>query len=483
MNKNTFKSWLLLLAVVFIAGCDSRQKEDMQYNVLLIMADDMNEYGFFKTNPIVKTPYLDKFKETAVSFRNTYCAAPACSPSRTSFLSGTSPHRNGKYYNGSDAWNTPYLQEQESMPEWFKRIGYSSYGKGKLFHSKIKPERVAKNFDGSTGKAGFGPFPDKAHRIDSNGSRFEGVQAFPIDTFPDYLNANTIIEMLQSEQDKPFFMMYGLWRPHSPYTCPQEFLDMYNLEDISIPPGYLNTDANDLPAIAKEYIKTERGSFKRKTSDEQVWKEYLRGYYACYTFADWNIGRVLETLDNSKYAENTIVIITSDNGFHMGEKNRFDKNSLWELSAITPMAIRVPGTKHAGKLCTKPVNLQDLYPTFVDYCGKDIQPLKPIAGHSIRPLLENPEMEWEHPSITFFGKDWVSIRTEQYRYISYPDGTEELYDHFIDNWELNNLAKEEQYIDLKRELKAFIPGDMVEALPGKWTKKIKQVEKRAGIKE
>lgn len=466
--------FFLLLSVLTLKS--SAQREEQPYNIILIVADDMNDYGFLKSNPVVKTPNLDKFRETAITFNHSYCAAPSCSPSRTAFLSGMSPHRSGKYYNGSAVFNKPYMEAQETLPEYFKRIGYSTYGKGKLFHSQISKERVARNFDGNTGRAGFGPFPDSLHQI-SPPNRFRGLQAFPDDDFPDVVNANAIVELLQTDQEKPFFLMYGLWRPHSPYTCPQRFYDMYDVKDIEIPPGYLNDDVNDLPLIAQKFIATDKNDFNSITASEQQWKEYLRGYYACYTFADWNIGRVLAAMEKSKYAENTIVVITSDNGFHMGEKNRFDKNSLWELSAITPMAVRVPETPYAGQVCNSPVNLQDLYPTFVDYCGKGIQPLKSIDGNSIKPLLENPNTNWNFPSITYFGKGWVSVRTEQYRYIHYPDGSEELYDHSNDCWELTNLTVDENYSKVLSDMREHLPSEMAESISGRWTTRIKGIEK------
>lgn len=446
------------------------------YNVLLIVADDMNEYGFFHTNPVVKTPNLDDFRKSALSFRNSYCPAPACSPSRSAFLSGISPHKSGKYYNGSNVWTTPMFEQQEIVPEWFQRIGYKTYGKGKLFHSDIPNERVERVFMGTTGKAGFGPFPDEQHQTLN---RFFGIQAFPDSVFPDVLNAQSVCEILQDNHEQPFFILYGLWRPHTPLTCPQRFFDMYKLDEIDLPPGYLENDLDDLPDIAKAYIKSKQqhDKFDKLGSDMELWKEFLRGYYACYTFADYNIGKVLTTLDNSPYANNTIVIITSDNGFHMGEKERFDKNSLWELSAITPMAIRIPGSPHAGKICTQPVNLQDLYPTFVDYCGNGIKPQLPIDGHSLKPLLENPEAAWEYPSLTFFGKGWTSVRTGQYRYLSYPDGSDELYDHTTDTWELNNLANDPHYTEVIKELKQHVPKEMANSIPGKWTTQIQNLEK------
>jgi arylsulfatase A-like enzyme len=474
--KTAFRHALLLTTVAFGMLITQACGPEQPYNVLLIVADDMNEYGFFHTHPQVKTPALDAFRQSSISFRNAYCPAPACSPSRTAFLSGVSPHRSGKYYNGSEAWSIPLMQNQETLMEWFQRAGFNTYGKGKLFHSQISRERVARNFVGPTGKAGFGPFPDSTHRTFGSKGRFRGVQAFAEEEFPDSRNAENVIEILQEKHEKPFFIMYGLWRPHSPYTCPQRFLDMYNPDEITIPKGYASSDLEDLPPIPRTYIQEDdQKEFLQIANSEAQWKRYLRGYFACYTYVDYNIGRVLDALEASEYAENTIVVVTSDNGFHMGEKDRFNKNSLWEQSAITPMAIRVPGSGHGGEICRSPVNLQDLYPTFVDYCGDGLEPLQPIDGNSIRELLEDPATEWENPSITYFGQNWVSVRSERFRFISYPDGTEELYDHQIDPWELNNLAGNPKYEKEKAQLKRHHPEEMAIAREGRWTTKMKRV--------
>lgn len=464
----------LFISIILLFGPASPLLAQDRPNIVLIMADDMNQYGFLGSDKQVKTPNLDAFREKAITFHQAYCPAPACSPSRTAFLSGLSPHKTGKYYNGSKAWETGIMKEQETMLEWFQRAGYATYGYGKLFHSDISKDRVARNFPNGTGKAGFGPFPDAEHRTFGSDSRFRGIQAFPDEDFPDVQNADAIIDLLEQDQEKPFFLMYGLWRPHSPYTCPQRFLDMYDVNDIEIPPGYLKNDIDDMPPIPKAYIesKGQQGEFNEIVSSEQKWKEYLKGYFASYSFADYNIGRVLEALESSQFAKNTIIIVTSDNGFHMGEKDRFDKNSLWEQSAITPMVIYMPGSPQAGKICAAPVNLLDLYPTFVDFGANGINPRNPIDGHSIRPLLEDLNTNWEHPSITYFGKNWVSIRSEKYRYITYPDGGEELYDHTRDPWELNNLAGLKKYRKVKSQLKKHVPDQMLEAIPGRWTKMI-----------
>ena len=474
--KNLHLSLFIAGICIIVLSCSEREKP--QPNILFIIADDMNDYGFLKSNEQVIAPHLDAFRKEAITFKHSYCPAPACSPSRSAFLSGLSPHRSGKYYNGSKVWDLPVFQNQETLMEWFQRVGYETYGYGKLFHSDISKERIAKNFPNGTGKGGFGPFPDEDHQVFGRKSRFRGVQAFPDEAFPDVINANAAIAELGKPQEKPFFMMYGLWRPHSPYTSPQRFLDLYHAQEIEIPVGYSKDDGDDLPEIAKAVIDLDSADFYGITQSDSLWKEYLKGYFAAYSFADDNIGRVLKALEASEHAENTIVIISSDNGFHMGEKDRFDKNSLWEQSAITPMAIRMPGAKDGGATSTAPVNLLDLFPTFVELCGNGISPNTSIDGKSIVPLLENPNSPWDHPSITYFGKDWVSVRNERFRYISYPDGSEELYDHDSDQWELENLADDPDFVSIKTELARYKPDQMVEAVEGRWTTSINKITKK-----
>jgi arylsulfatase A-like enzyme len=434
----------------------------LPYNVLFLSVDDMNNYGFYDEYPGVRMPHLDDFKESAVTFQHAYCASPVCTPSRAAIYSGMYPHTTGGYYNGSDPWRKSDLLIQcETMPECFKRHGYFSWGRGKIYHAKLEKGREALNFDNRPlWGGGFGPYPDSLHQIKG---RFWGIQAFPDSLFPDVINSDEAIKFLMEEHQEPFYMSLGLWRPHTPFTCPQRFYELYDIEDIKLPPGYLVNDVADIPDEAKRLLDP----FKRfNPENETEWKELVRAYLACTSFADWNIGRVIEALDNSLYAENTIVVFWSDNGYHCGEKDHWEKNTLWEQASRVPLAIRIPGNRKNGRVCLEPVNLVDLYPTLADYCELEVRKDQ-LEGISLRKFLKKPGREFGSTALTTFGEGFAGVKDRRYRYIVYGDGSEELYDHRTDPWELDNLADDPEYNDIKAGLKRKIPVKFARALKGR----------------
>lgn len=431
-------------------------------NVLFLIVDDMNNYGFFDGYPGVKMPYMDHFKKSAVTFDQAYCGSPVCTPSRASVFSGMYPHTTGAYFNGSDPWRkSEPLIECETMPECFKRNGYTTWGRGKLFHAKLTEGRIEKNFDNRPiYMGGFKPFPDEDHQVKG---KFWGIQSYPDSIFPDVKNANAAIDFLKESHDNPFFLALGLWRPHTPFTCPQRFYDMYDMNDITLPKGYKKGDIDDIPELAKRLLDP----FHRfNEADKLEWREIIRAYLACNSFADWNIGRVIEALDKSPYAKNTIVVFWSDNGYHCGEKNHWEKNTLWEQGSRVPLAIRIPGNKNDGEICSKPVSLVDLYNTLVDYCG--IQPpKKQLQGESLRPLLENTDARWNHPALVTYGEGYAAICDGRYRYIQYADGTAEFYDDLKDPYEFKNLIDNSDYQDIIGRLKKYVPKKFAKNLPGR----------------
>lgn len=429
-------------------------------NVLFLIVDDMNDYGFYETVPEIKMPYLDKFKQSAVVFENANCGSPVCTPSRTAVFSGLFPHTTGAYFNGCDPWNkSDKLKQQETLPEMFKRNGYETFGRGKLYHAKLSEGRIEQNFDNRPiYGGGFGPFPDKKHQIKG---KFWGIQAFADEEFPDVKNADAAIDFLNKDHDNPFFLALGLWRPHTPFTCPQRFYDMYDINDIELPKGYDEHDLDDISEIAKELLDPF-GRFNPENKKE--WKELILAYYACTSFADWNIGRVIEKLNNSKYAENTIVVFWSDNGYHCGEKNHWEKNTLWEQATKTPMAIRVPNSSENGKKCYRPVSSVDIYPTLTELCK--LNQRSKTGGTSLKPLTDDVETKW-HPAITTFGEGFVSVRDENFRFIQYSDGSQELYDHKTDPFELENIQSKKEFKKIKKKLAKYIPEHFATELPGR----------------
>ena len=183
-------------------------------------------------------------------------------------------------------------------------------------------------------------------------------------------------------------------------------------------------------------------------------KKFLYAYHANMSFTDWNVGRVIEALDSSRYADNTIVIVCSDNGYHCGEKERWGKATLWEQADYVPLLIRTP--HGATGECTRTVSLLDIYPTLIDWCNLD-KPSHTLDGKSMAPLLKDIHAEWDRPSFTSYGIEYSSVRDERFRYIRYPDGEEELYDHKVDPFEFNNVAGNTNYKEVIDRLSEEIP--------------------------
>ena len=457
------RSYYLFLFVFIIGSCAI--KKDKKPNVLFLIVDDMNNYGFYDEYPNVKMPYLDRFKETAVTFRHAYCASPICTPSRAATFSGLFPHETGVYFNGGDPWQkSKVLQQIETLPECFKRNGYKCFGNGKLYHAKLEEGRDTLNWNNSPYAGGFKPYPDEEHQL--NG-RFWGHQAFPDEDFPDCINADKTIDFLQKDHDKPFFCALGLWRPHSPFTCPQRFYNIYNLEAIEIPKGYLPNDLSDIDTLAQQLIDPFN-RFGAVSGDENIekWKEMIWAYLACNSFADWNIGRVIEALNKSRYADNTIVVFWSDNGYHCGEKNHWEKGTIWEQASLTPLAIRLPGNINGGKVCREAVSLVDIYPTLVDLC-KIAPPKQKLNGQNLHYLLKKTDEKRAEPALTTLGIEYSSLRNETHRYIRYSNGSEELYNHLCDPNEFYNIAKEQDSKEIIDYFRSYIPKHWKDELDGR----------------
>lgn len=424
-------------------------------NVVFICVDDMNSYGLLKEYAPIKMPYLDKLRDESVVFPNSYCASPVCMPSRASFFSGKYPHNTGNYRNGVNAtsWiNSEALQKVEAMPEFFKRNGYETWAAGKLFHAKIPQEREDAMFDNSpVYQGGFGPFPKKENQLNRP---FWGVDSFPDEDFPDVKNADAAIEFLNEEHEKPFFLYYGLYRPHTPFTAPQRFFDMYDIDDITIPEGYNPSDLDDIPKQGRKLVDGDERFRISGAPAPDIWKKMIQGYCATNSFADWNVGRLIEALDKSNYSENTIVILISDNGYHCGEKNHWEKSTLWDIADKVPVVIRTPQTK--GSVCSNPVSLVDIYPTLAEYCELG-EPNSTLDGISMVPFIENPSIETDRAVLTTYGENYSSVVNRRYRYIQYPDGSEEFYDHESDPHEWKNIISIPEIKTVKEKLKKEIP--------------------------
>jgi arylsulfatase A-like enzyme len=251
-----------------------------------------------------------------------------------------------------------------------------------------------------------------------------------------------------------------------PFFAPQRYFNIYPRDDITMPKTF-ERDLDDLPSGAKTLLEPKKWFFKElmeiEVKSPGTWKEAVRSYQACATFADAQVGRILDALDKSDYADNTIIVLWSDHGYHLGEKEHWEKFALWEKTNHVPFVIVAPGITRAGARCKRPVSLIDLYPTLIELCG--LEPKPELDGVSLVPLLQNPDAKWEHPALMTYQRGNHAVRSERWRYIRYADGTQELYDHDNDPDEWYNLAGDPEYARVVRKHQKWIPNKNADQCP------------------
>jgi len=455
-RKRIVNQLLLLLPFLFLA-CSQAQPVVERPNVLMIAIDDLNDWvGCMGGNPSAITPNIDRLAGQGVLFMNAHCQTALCGPSRASLLSGLRPSTTGIYGQIQDQdlrTASKVMNKVSFLPEYFADQGYKTMGVGKIFHSHA-PEGV---FQESGGRVkGFGPKPADGKRFhwDKKGTSTDWA-AFPDvdEKMPDYKSARWAAERLSEEHDRPFFLTVGFLRPHVPWYVPQKWFDMHPLDSVQTPP-YRSDDKEDLPAIALKVDEMPMMPTTEWAIQTGQWKDIVQSYLASTTFVDHYVGEVLKALENSPYKDNTIVILWSDHGYRLGEKGTFAKHCLWSEGTRVPLIVKAPGYK-GGETRNGAVELLDIYPTLVDLCG--LPRNQSNEGKSLRPLLEEPDAEWNEAAVSTYGRNNHAVTTERYRYISYEDGSEEFYDHRDDPNEWNNLAGLVQWENIKEELKKNLP--------------------------
>lgn len=417
-------------------------------NVLFIAIDDLNDWiGPLGGHPDTLTPNLDRLAKRSLVFTNAECAAPCCVPSRTAMFTGILPEKTGYYDNYCGFYRqNDKLKDVVTLPQYFTAHGYFTAGTGKITHHADvgawdefwnKPYWVnpwPEWYDGSTNDRTREWVPTPASR----------------EEMTDWKSAEWAAEKLKKEYDKPFFIGCGFFLPHEPWFVPKEYYDKFDLDKLTLPEVKLD----DMDDVGKGQQKKKSALAKKCIANHDLWRKGVRGYLASINFADDCLGLVLDALDHSEYRDNTIVLLWSDHGFHLGEKYNWSKFKLWEESARCVLMCSAPGVTTGGTRCAAPVNLVDMYPTLIDLCG--IPSKDGLGGISFVPQLKNPATKRNRPSVTA-NPEGFSLRTEQYRYIWYYDGAEELYDHRKDPMEWNNLAGKPEYRYIKEKLKAFVP--------------------------
>lgn len=449
MSRSLF-GLLLLLTVFFSRGMQVEAAEKPQPNVLFIAVDDLNDWiSCLGGHPDCKTPNIDRLAARGLLFTNSHCAAPACNPSRAALLTGIRPSSSGVYLN-SQPWR-PAMQSAVTLPQHFRNHGYQANGSGKIFHGRYNDYG---SWDGYLKQTGD-PKPTPAVLKDPHsraGTIIWGVLDAQDEEMSDYKMANYAIDFLSKPDQKPFFLACGIYRPHMPWQVPRKYYEMYPLDKIHIP-KVPEHDLDDIPAAGVRMARPQGDHAKILKTDN--WRYAVQAYLASIAFADVQVGRVLDALDKSPYAENTIVVLWGDHGWHLGEKQHWRKFSLWEEATRAPLMMVVPGVTQAGSKCDQAVDFMNIYPTLCELC--ELPRGAHLDGVSMVSLLKNPDQTWERPALTTHGRLNHAVRDNQYRLIRYLDGSEELYDHSQDPMEWKNLAEDHQYGEVKQRLSKWFP--------------------------
>lgn len=446
---------LVLLAVLLVAPCVAQSP-----NVLFIAVDDLNDWiEPLGGHPQARTPNLSRLARRSTMFSRAYTAAPSCNPSRAALMTGIAPYKSG-IYNNRQAWR-PAMPDAVTLPQAFMKGGYWAGGAGKIFHG-VYPDPPSWNefWPSKTRQRHPDPVPATrpANGIPETGNFDWGPLAVEASEMSDGKVAAWVAARLREEREKPFFLAFGIFRPHLPWHVPENYLARFPADRIVLPAVY-GGDLGDVPQAGVRMARPDRDH--ARVVEYGQWQQAVRSYLASVNFADDMLGVVLDALEESGHEENTIIVLWSDHGWHLGEKHHWRKFALWEEATRVPLFISAPegtpglpeGTR-LGAVSPRPVNLLDIYPTLLELAG--LAPEPGLDGRSLVPLLRNPELPWR-PTVTTYGRNNHAIRSEEFRYIRYADASEELYDHRVDPMEWTNLADDENYNGIKRKLAAWLP--------------------------
>jgi len=482
--RNTFAATTAIGALSTIPGFEDLVKpvgaEPVKRpNVLFIAIDDLNDWvGHLKVagirRPDVKTPNIDRLATRGTTFTRAYTISPICGPCRAALMTGVRDSTSGVYSNAHN-WRD-IMPEVVTLPEHFRNNGYHAIGRGKIHHPPYEEPSSWDDF-----KTAWTESAPKDTSRSFGQYILIGADPCPEDEMHDHIATDYCIDYLSRSHNRPFFLACGIYNPHLPWYVPQKYFDMHPLDKIILP-EVRDDDWSDLPPFAISFAKTI--SDHEGLTKAGKWRYAVQAYLACVSFADAQVGRLLDALDESPYAENTIICLWSDHGYHLGEKQHWHKCTLWERSCRVPFIWVVPGMTKAGSRCGRTVDLLSVYPTLSSLCG--FKTPQTAEGHDITPLLKNPNAEWEHPAITTLYWKNHTVRTERWRYIQYYDGTEELYDHDKDPNEWTNLAGDPRYRDIIERLKKFLPKVDAETAPFDWSRlrlqRIGELKRTAGDK-
>lgn len=436
----------------------SGKTSESRPDVVFIIVDDLNDYlGCLDGHPDAISPNIDALAGSGMLFTQAYCNSPQCRPSRTSLNHGIYAFHTGTYFNAKSDQET--AATTPTMQQFFMKNGYRVASGGKVFHGgpgndgdallkrprDPKPPKDKNNFNALSA-------PNDGYALDAADEEMS-----------DYKVASWAIDQWHADSEKPLFMSVGFFRPHRPLNVPAPYFDLFPLDSIKRPAEPdKGDDWGDMPEFARKLARSHAHKAMHKgLSDHEFivandeWDNTIRAYQASIAFVDKQIGRFVETLASNPRGRETVVMLVSDHGWHLGEKKHWCKGAIWEQTTHIPFIVRAPDVE-AGAISEEPVSLIDVYPSLIDLAGLPVPDY--LDGHSVKPQLHDPKAK-RGPAISSYGDGNTSIRTKRWRYIRYEDGSEELYNHKEDPNEWANLAENSEYTEVKERLAKFIPKD------------------------
>jgi iduronate 2-sulfatase len=466
------------LAIALILSGGSLKAEGERPNVLFIMSDDLNNSLGCYGHPLVKSPNIDRLAARGVRFERAYCQYPLCGPSRNSLLTGLYPNSTGIHQNSQIFRQT--IPKQISLPQAFRLDGYFAGRIGKLYHYNV-PKSIGTNGHDDPGSwelelnpAGCDRLIEEPDIFTLRKNNFGGTLSWHASPRGDLehtdgmlaSDAIWVLERCAKDRSRPFFLAVGFYRPHTPYVAPQEYFKGYPEERMPVVEGW-EEDQKDIPPLGLASHKQEHEDL-----NDELRRQAVQAYFSSITFMDAQVGRMLDALERLGLAENTIVVFTSDHGYHLGEHGLWQKMSLFEESARVPLIIAAPGTSQSGGAAKSPVGLVDVMPTLTELC--EVKAPDNLQGQSLVPMLKDPSEKGRGWAVTQVMRrrrgmqaEGHTLRTPRWRYTEWAEGSEgrELYDHEKDPLELTNLADDAAHKGTVEELSAVLAKAVEKTLP------------------
>ncbi len=483
--------WVGVVCAALAAAGGLGAAERPKFNVLFVAVDDLRpQFGCYG-DPLVKSPNLDRLAKEGLVFERAYCQQAVCSPSRTSLLTGRRPDTT-KVYDLQTHFRTT-LPDVVTLPEHFKKHGYHTRGLSKVYHGGLDDERSWSVAHWRPQKPGFGPDGQALLRKLQDEARQKGLDLTKRENQPrglpweapdvadnalaDGATADQAVAVLNEVKDQPFFLAVGFLKPHLPFVAPKKYWDLYSEKDVKLADN--PSPPKDAPAYAPSNwgeLRAYHGMPKSGPVSEEQARKLRHGYYACVSYMDAQLGRVLRELDRLGLREKTVIVLWGDHGWHLGEQGMWCKHTNYENATRAPLLMSVPGAKATGQKTAALTEFVDIYPTLAEVCG--LPAPEGLEGTSFKPLLDDPKRTWKKAAFSQYPRQVPgqgrgtghALRTDRYRLVEWTvSGKEfreyELYDHQSDPGENVNLAKRPEHAGLVKELAGVLRAGWRGAVP------------------